>query len=213
MSGVPTPVRLLHIALMGIVCAVLGFLALVVFAYAMVYTTFDGTAELPADCAIVFGAAVYGQNLPGPAIKRRVEGAVNLYKKGDVKRLIMSGGKGSGVRTSEAEVMSTLAMDNGVRAGDITIEDQSHSTWENIAHTRNLTQDCESVVAISDQYHLARIELLAWRQGWSELDTVPAEDRPPEESEQRSITREILAYLYYMMFVDYVMPDLPARAS
>ncbi len=212
-QGAPLPVRLLHVALMSMLVAVLGFVVIVIFAYAMVYSTFDGTAELPADCAIVFGAAVYGQNLPGPAIKRRVEAAVELYKKGVIKRLILSGGKGSGVRTSEADVMRALATENGVKGTDITIEDQSHSTWENIANTRNLTLDCESVVAISDQYHLARIELLAWRQGWSALDTVSAADRPPEQSEQRSITREVLAYLYYLLYFDVVLPDLPARTS
>lgn len=187
--------------------------AVVLSVFGIVYAHFDGTADLPADCAIVFGAAVYGQNLPGPAITRRIEAAAALYHEDKVQKLILSGGKGIGVRESEAQVMRTLAQQLGVENADIVVEDQSHSTWENILHARNLTQGCNSVVGISDQYHLARIELLSWRQGWSELQTVPATDRPPEESEKRSIQREVLAYLYYVLFLDKLFPDLPAQMS
>lgn len=185
--------------------------ALVASIYGIIYAHFDGTAALPADCGIVFGAAVYGQNLPGPAISRRIEAAAALYREGKIQRLIVSGGKGIGVRESEAQVMRTLAQQLGVEHSDIAVEDQSHSTWENIQYVRDLTRDCASVVGISDQYHLARIELLSWRQGWSALQTVPAIDRPPEESERKSVMREVLAYLYYVLYLDTVFPDLPAQ--
>lgn len=181
--------------------------------YLVIYEHFDGSAELPADCALVFGAAVYGQSKPGPAITRRVAAAAGLYRDGQVNTLILSGGKGRGVRESEADVMRAFAMELGVPAGDIVTEDQSHSTQENIAHSRNLTSQCSSVVGVSDQYHLARIELLSWRQGWGELQTYPAQDRPPVRSEQRSVLREVFALLYYALYVDTVLPDLPARAS
>lgn len=181
--------------------------------YVIIHTYFDGTAELPADCALVFGAAVYGQNQPGPAITRRVAAAANLYKEGQVKTLVLSGGKGRGVRESEADVMRALAVELGVPPEDIVTEDQSHSTWENITNSQNLTSQCSSVVGVSDQYHLARIELLSWRQGWGELQTSPAQDRPPQKSEQRSVLREVFAYIYYVFYLDKVFPDLPARAS
>lgn len=182
-------------------------------AYGQILSRYDGTAELPADCGIVFGAAVYGQNKPGPAITRRTAAAAKLWREGSVKRLIMTGGKGEGVRESEAQVMKNLAMELGVPGESILLEDKSHSTWENIANVQNLTSGCSSVIAISDGYHLARIELLSNRQHW-ELKTVPAvvpiEDRPPRYNDEPS-WREVFAYIYYAFYIDLLLPELPQQ--
>lgn len=183
-------------------------------AYGQILYSYDGSADLPADCGIVFGAAVYGQNKPGPAITRRTAAAARLWREGSVKRLFMTGGRGEGVRESEAQVMKDLAMQLGVPGESIVMEDQSHSTWENIAFVKNLTSDCSSVVAISDGYHLARIKLLSRRQDWNELQTVPAvvpmEDRPPMYNDKPSL-REVSAYIYYAFYIDLLLPDLPEQ--
>lgn len=207
--------------LVAVILARLAAAGLILFAtalaaaYVIIHSHFDGTAELPADCALVFGAAVYGQNLPGPAITRRVAAAAALYRDGQVNTLILSGGmgQGRGVSESEASVMRALAIELGVADEDMMLEEGSHSTWENIANARNLTSGCSSVVGVSDQYHLARIELLSWRQGWGELQTVPAQDRPPARSEQRSVLREMFAYVYYALYIDVLFPNLPDRSQ
>lgn len=203
--------RIVRVFARAVLFSVSFIVVLLIGTYLIIYTHFDGTATLPADCGIVFGAAVYGQNLPGPAISRRVAAAAELWREGSVKTLILSGGRGEGVRNSEAEVMRALALELGVAGDSLLIEEQSHSTWENLINSKNLTSGCSSVVGISDQYHLARIELLAWRQGWPELQTVPAQDRPPVESEKRSVFREVLAYLYYALYIDHFLPNLPEQ--
>lgn len=170
--------------------------------YWQVKRHFEGDATLPADCALVFGAAVYG-NLPGPAIVRRVTTAVDLYKDGKIRTLIVSGGRGEGNSLSEADIMRREALRYGVSANDIILEDQSHSTWENLLYSQNLTSQCSSVVGISDAYHLARIGLIADRQGWVNFGTVPAGTRPAEMSENQSVLRETFAYLYYVLRMDY----------
>jgi vancomycin permeability regulator SanA len=205
--------RLLILLIIAGGTAAAGVITVLLAVYVIIYSHFDGTAELPADCALVFGAAVYAQSRPGPAITRRVAAAAALYREEKIQKLILSGGRGEGVRHSEAQVMRAFAIELGVAGNDIIIEDESHSTWENIAHSKNLTSQCSSVVAVSDQYHLARIELLSWRQGWGDLQTVPAQDRPPEDSEKRSVYREVLAFIYYVFYIDKVLPGLPARAS
>jgi len=200
---------------MGVFVAAAGVVALMVLVFVgailQVYSQFDGDAAtaLPADCAIVFGAAVYGNRLPGPAIVRRVSTAAELYRNQQVNRLILSGGKGEGNTRSEAQVMKTEAIGQGVRASDITLEEESHSTWENILYSKNLTSGCKSVVGISDAYHLARIELVARRQGWGVLKTIPAGNRPAAEKEQKSALREVFAYIYYALYLDkFVTTDV-----
>lgn len=196
--------------------AVVAFLVIVVgvgTVMAIVLGSTRGSYQLPADCAIVFGAAVYGHNMPGPAIVRRISTAAALYKEGSVKRLILSGGVGSGNRQSEASVMRLQAIARGVDERDIVLEEQAHSTWENVLHARPLTDNCNSVVGVSDGYHLARIDFLAWRQGWKELQTYPTVERPSEENERRSQIREIFAYLYYLLYLDVLFPTLPPQGA
>ncbi len=182
-------------------------LLLYVTAYAYVHESFEGNAEFPVDCAVVFGAAVYRGSYPGPAIVRRVAAAAELYRNHQVNRLILSGGRGEGNAQSEAFVMRREALKQGVDMQDIVIEEQSRSTLENLRYTQNLTSDCSSVVAISDQYHLGRIRLLAWRLGWFGLQIYPAQDREPVTGTERwSFQREVFGVLYYGMFLDYLWP-------
>lgn len=195
----------------------LGFLALcgVLYlgSYAYVMRSFSGNAEFPVECAVVFGAAVFRGSEAGPAIVRRVGEAARLYREGQVERLILTGGKGEGNRKAEAEVMYEQALAGNVSANDIVLEDQARSTWENLEYTKNLTSDCSGVVAISDQYHLGRIKLLALRQGWRGLMTWPAQDHAPVGTEQKGFMREVVAVLYYGLFLDVFIPLAPVAES
>lgn len=170
----------------GIICAVSVFVA----------TGFAGTAVFPADCGVVFGAAVHGKGNPGPGIYRRVETAAALYHADKVQRLILTGGKGSATQESEAAVMQGLALQFGVRSADIVLEDRATSTIENIRYSKPLAESCTSVVGISDRYHLRRIQYLAERMDWDDLKTYPSERLPDTAFETRSILREAFALLY-----------------
>jgi vancomycin permeability regulator SanA len=190
--------RWFFLGILGVVCVC--FLV-ICGALLQIHQQFSGNAVLPADCAIVFGAAIYGVAQPGPAIVRRVSTAAELYRNHKIHTLILSGGRGVGNTRSEASVMKQQAIGQGVSAADIVLEENSHSTWDNVLYSKNLTSHCSSVVGISDGYHLARIELIAERQGWT-LTTVPAGNRPSPESEQKSIVRETFAYIYYAFHMD-----------
>lgn len=166
-----------------------------------------GDAVFPADCGVVFGAAVHpvfdtnGKFIsidPGPGILRRVETAVAFYRAHQLQKLFMTGGRGEGMSVSEAEVMRDEAVREGVLAADITLEEQSHSTEENIRFTRSLTGSCSSVVAISDDYHLARIGWIARMQGW-ELSTAPAQGKPDALFEAQSVIREVGALFMFTL--------------
>jgi uncharacterized SAM-binding protein YcdF (DUF218 family) len=194
--------RLLRWLAIGMCCAA----SVLLLSYILILTDEVGDATLPADCAIIFGAAVVSGNLPGPALTRRVGKAAELYRAHQINRLILSGGKGDGNRQSEAAVMRRLAVSLGVSASHITLEQQSHSTWENLLYSRNLTEGCSSIVGISDGYHLARIKLLAFRQGWPRLATIPATTNGGQtKQEQKALTREFFAYMYYLLWMDHLL--------
>lgn len=152
----------------------------------------------PAECAVVFGSAVYGFNTPGPAMLRRVSTAVRLYHEGAVQKLIFTGGKTNSTDQSEADVMRVYAKRQSIPDSAIVVESQAQSTWENLKYTKPLTDDCDGVVAISDGYHLGRIRLTAWMLGWGSLPTVPADQSPPLPQHVRSVLREFAAIMYYV---------------
>ncbi len=180
---------------------------IVVLSLVFVLSSMRGDARFPADCGVVFGAAVQPlrngsgrviASQPGPAIRRRVMTAADLYKRGSLKKIFLTGGKGEGMRLSEAEVMRREAISDGVKPGDLILESRSRSTEENIAFTKPLTGSCASIVAISDDYHLARITFLAWRSHWK-IQTFPASHASSSPLEEWSIPREVLGMIYEVL--------------
>lgn len=185
--------------------AVAAAMAFMVFGYAIfsVLNGYKGSGTLPADCAVVFGAAVYGTQFAGPGIVRRVGGAGEYYRQGLITdKVILSGGTGSGNKLSEAQVMKREALKQGIPASMIITEDASHSTLENLTYSQPLAKGCKSVVGISDNYHLARIDLLAGRLDWDNFSTVPIAGGPVEDFERHSVIREVFAYVYYALHLD-----------
>jgi uncharacterized SAM-binding protein YcdF (DUF218 family) len=126
-----------------------------------------------------------------------METAIRLYKQGAVSHLILSGGKGDSLKASEAAVMHQLALAGEIPESALTLEEKSHSTFENLRFSQPLISNCRSVVAISDDYHLARIKMLAQRVGITGLHTYPADTAPELTFELVSIGRETAAYLWY----------------
>lgn len=185
-----------------------------------VWSHFDGSAGsleqrrgVGQTCGLVFGAAVHKNSLPGPGIARRVETATRLYHEGLLQHIILSGGKGDAGAASEAQVMRDVALDDGIKEGDLTLEGDSRSTWENLMYSRPLTGSCTTVIGISDRYHLARITFLAHLQGWGSLQTLPSDLEPPWPFQMKSIAREVAAMAYYIILSPLIMSDFNTPPS
>lgn len=170
---------------------------------------FSGNTSFPAECAVVFGAAVREGDEAGPGIYRRVETAVHLYKEGSVQKLFLSGGLGEGNALSEARVMRDLAIEMGADPEVISLEEEATSTWQNIEFVQPLILDCESVVGISDRYHLARIRLTSWLQD-AEMTVHPAERSAGFPFEAIAVLREAMGIIIYSLSSSDI-PDLFRR--
>lgn len=170
-----------------------------------VLSQFSGNATFPTDpskaeasCAIVFGSAVHGGSEAGPGIRRRTDAAAKLYEEGKVDTLILSGGVGEGNLLSEAEVMQKEAVELGVDPEDIRLEKEATSTWENIKFVQPLAENCESLVAVSDRYHLARIRIASFRQNL-DMSFFPAAAPKNPLFEFREVLRESIGVLVYLI--------------
>ena len=125
-----------------------------------------------ADAAIVLGAAVSGSE-PTPVFEERLRHAVELYRTSQVKMLIMTGGTGPGDSLAEAEAARRWAIANGVPAGDIITEAQSHTTKQNFVNALPLLEQREigRVLIVSDPLHMRRALRMAADLG---LDAHPS---------------------------------------
>ena len=123
----------------------------------LVYSYSTRTASRRADAAVVLGAAAWGKN-PSPVFRERINHGITLYRSNRVGKLIFTGGTPKAGYMTEAEVARRYARGHGVPNKDILLETTSRDTQQNLENTKALMYNngLESVVIISDPYHLAR---------------------------------------------------------
>ena len=118
--------------------------------------------ERPADAIVVMGAAQY-DGRPSPVFAARLDHAVALYFAGVAPRIVVTGGKAEGDRTTEADAGRTFAINLGVPPEDILVEDQSRTTLESIRAVSVVlaANDARSAVFVSDRPHMLRVLRMA----------------------------------------------------
>jgi uncharacterized SAM-binding protein YcdF (DUF218 family) len=120
----------------------------------------------PSDAIVVLGAAQYNGR-PSPVFRARLDHAIGLYLEGIAPRLIVTGGKAAGDRTTEAETARVYAIAAGVPAAAILEEDRGRNTLESMRAVGKILHDrgLSSAVFVSDRTHMLRVLKLARDQG------------------------------------------------
>jgi uncharacterized SAM-binding protein YcdF (DUF218 family) len=85
----------------------------------------------PAAAIIVMGAAQY-DGRPSPVLRARLDHAVALWHRGLAPRLIVTGGRRAGDRTSEAATGRRYAVAHGVPDSAILMESEGRTTAESM---------------------------------------------------------------------------------
>jgi len=144
-------------------------------AFPLAQEFFFGTTsyERPAQAAVVLGAQVFRSGRPTVALRGRVLTAVDLYRRGLVRTLVLSGGRNGDV--SQVQAMRELALEQGVPATAIVCDEQGVNTAATVRDTVPMlhARGLRRVVAVSDFYHLPRIKL-AFASAGLDVLTVPA---------------------------------------
>lgn len=118
--------------------------------------------ERPADAIVVMGAAQY-DGRPSPVFAARLDHGVALFLAGDAPRLVLTGGKTPGDRTTEAAVGRAFAIARGVPPDAIIVEDQSRTTLESVRAVAALLKADRASTAlfVSDRPHMLRVLRMA----------------------------------------------------
>lgn len=116
----------------------------------------------PSDCAIVLGAAAYG-NRPSPVFAERINHAIGLHRSGTVEYLLFTGGRVTAADKSESAVARTYALEAGVPAAAILTEDVSRTTGQNLQEAKRVMEanGMRTAVIVSDPLHLKRAASMA----------------------------------------------------
>lgn len=118
------------------------------------------------EAIVVMGAAQY-DGTPSPIFAARLDHAIDLFHDGVAPRLIVTGGKAEGDRTTEAASARAYAIAQGVPDEAILGEDQSRTTVASIRAVAALMRDegIDRAVFVSDRSHMFRVLQMATDAG------------------------------------------------
>jgi uncharacterized SAM-binding protein YcdF (DUF218 family) len=176
-------------------------LLVVGLAAARVYSYRDTSSDSRADAAVVLGAAVWGAEV-SPVFRERINHGIELYRKGRVRKLIFTGGRGNSDEPTESSAARRYALRSGVPAADILIEEESHNTYENILNAKRLAdaRGLRKVLIVSDPLHMKRALAMAGDVG------LAAEPSPTPSTRYRGLRSQAgqLAYETYY-YIGYLV--------
>jgi uncharacterized SAM-binding protein YcdF (DUF218 family) len=120
----------------------------------------------PADAIVVLGAAQYAGR-PSPVLKARLDHAISLWKRGLARRLVLTGGLGTGDTISEAAVGRRYVMKAGVADSAILLENEGRTTSASLEAVAVIMakERLERAILVSDPFHMLRLQIVAKRYG------------------------------------------------
>ncbi|MBW4682156.1 MAG: YdcF family protein [Microcoleus vaginatus WJT46-NPBG5] len=158
------------------------------------------------DVAVVFGAGVWEDGSPTPMLADRVQAAVDLYKEGRVRKVLMTGDNSS-EDYNEVKAMQEYAAERGVPAKDIQLDYAGFSTYESCYRAKEIF-GVKQAVLITQSYHLPRAVYTCRQLG---VDAVglgtPDWEKYRDRSMMRYAGREVLAVIKALWEVHVTRPE------
>jgi uncharacterized SAM-binding protein YcdF (DUF218 family) len=143
----------------------------------------DRDEQRPADAIVVMGAAQW-DGRPSPVFEALLDHAVALWRSGVAKAFVVTGGKLTGDRTTEAAVARAYAIEHGVPESAIFGEDRAHNTLDSLraVNAALRARGMSSAVFVSDPTHMLRVLRIAHDMGidsyGSPTQTSPVQQDP-----------------------------------
>lgn len=143
----------------------------------------------PPDCAIILGASVRADGMPSEILKLRLDKGIEMYKKGLVKKLLLTGDNGK-VEYNEVEVMKDYVLSKGVPGEDIFLDHAGFSTYESMYRAKHVFK-VDKALIITQKFHETRSIYIGRKLG-VEVYGVPSGD-VKRKNNRRDIIREFFA--------------------
>jgi SanA protein len=128
------------------------------------------------DIALILGTSKTEHNVPNDYFAYRIEAAVNLYKKGKVKYLLLSGAVRPAVNYDEISDMRNALLKRGIPGKVILSDPDGHRTLDSIVRAKELF-GLKKFTIVSQELHNARAQYIAQYYG---LETVAFNAMSPD---------------------------------
>jgi uncharacterized SAM-binding protein YcdF (DUF218 family) len=157
-----------------------------------------------ADAIVVLGAAQY-DGRPSPIFQARLDHAAYLYSENLSSTVIVTGGKRTGDRFTEAEAGRRYLIDSkGVAAEALMRESEGRTTLESLRNVWSIAEEqgLESVLLVSDPLHSERIKKIAGDLGFEPAYASPASYTQLNRSratKARELVREVGSIILYQV--------------
>ena len=112
--------------------------------------------------AIVLGASVHGNELSA-ALRARMNVAIDLFKNGYVKNILLSG-DGTDDYYSETSAMRKFALFNGIPQENLYTDERGYNTYATMLRAQDVF-NAKSAYIITQQFHLVRAVWVARQCG------------------------------------------------
>ena len=149
--------------------------------------------------ALVLGAAQWNGD-PSPVLRARLDHALELYRRGQVRQIILTGGVG--IAPARDRAGKQYLIEHGMAADALLLEEQGTTTWESLRNAVPLARANRigAVLLVSDPFHMLRSIKMARDLGLIAYGS-PTRSSPiaaGSAEETRYVLREAWAYLVYL---------------
>ena len=132
------------------------------------FSTFHLATPRGIDAVVILGAKV-----GTPALEHRALTGLMYYQEGKTNTLVLSGGRGPGESTTEAQAMEAVIKKQITKTHSkmphIILETRSTDTFQNLSYSKKLVPHAHTVVVVSDCYHLERAVATAKYAGFQKV--------------------------------------------
>lgn len=150
----------------------LYFTILFISYYLLIFVIHFWPQKKPSSLIVILGSEVTSEGEIPSILKERLDYAYNYYHKysplvDQPIQFIVTGGKASHSRLSEADYMAQYLIQKGIPAKNIIVESQAKNTNENFAFIKQIMDDMnikQSITIITSKFHLLRAHFFAWKQ-------------------------------------------------
>ncbi|HEY1393197.1 MAG TPA: YdcF family protein [Methylibium sp.] len=150
----------------------------------------------PADAIVVFGNAVAADGTPSRRLGARLDGALEVYRRGLASLVIVSGGIDREGH-DEAATMARYLEDRGIPRSAIVQDNAGKDTMATAADVARIASErrLESVIVATQYFHVPRARLALMRAGLRVVGSVHA--RYFEARDFYSLAREVVGFAAY----------------
>ncbi len=116
----------------------------------------------PASVAIVPGASVY-KGTPSPILQDRLDCAIELYRQGKVRKILLSGDNGTSYY-NEVKPMLLYVLDRNVYEKDVFVDHAGFRTLDTLVRAKEIFQ-VKDAIFVSQKFHQPRAAFISKKIG------------------------------------------------